>query len=186
MSFPLMLLVIDYFKERGWGQKVWFEKVPFFIFSVVFGIIAINAAGVYGHITELSHEYNLLDRFFILCHTYTFYLFKLIVPVQLSPIYTYPDMSSGALPGLYYVSAIVPLGPIYFIYRYWSKQRQLIIGILFFSVSVAPVLPIFWSRVFVAADRYAYISFIGLFLILAILFKRLLKTEFFRKSYLLF
>jgi tetratricopeptide (TPR) repeat protein len=45
------------------------------------------------------------------------------------------------------------------------------------------VLPIFWSRVFVAADRYAYFSYIGLFLLIAFVIERVLSMEYFRNMY---
>ena len=78
-------------------------------------------------------------------------------------------MTTGILPIWYYLSTLVPLGLIFLIYRFWNKQKEILAGILFFSVAVGPVLPIFWSRIFVAADRYAYLSFIGLFIALAYL-----------------
>lgn len=167
MSFPFALLIVDYFRGRPFNMRVWLEKVPFFVLSIIFGIVAVNAAETYGHITQLSADYTILDRFFILCYTYVFYFVKLIIPVQLSPIYAYPDMSEGGLPVLYYLSALVPLGLVFLIYRFWKKQKEIIAGVLFFSVAVGPVLPIFWSRIFIAADRYAYLSFIGLFIALA-------------------
>jgi tetratricopeptide (TPR) repeat protein len=82
-------------------------------------------------------------------------------------------MGEGGLPILYYLSLLIPLGFFYFIYRYWKRQREIITGLLFFSIAVAPVLPIFWSRIFVAADRYAYLSFIGLFIALVFILVKL-------------
>jgi len=167
MSFPFALLIIDYLRQRSFNTRLWLEKVPFFVLSVIFGLIAVNAADTYGHITQLSADFSILDRFFILCYTYVFYFVKLIVPIELSVIYAYPDMTNGGLPILYYLSPLVPLGLIYLIYRFWRKQKEIIAGLLFFSAAVGPVLPIFWSRIFIAADRYAYLAFIGLFIALA-------------------
>jgi hypothetical protein len=182
ISFPLVLLVIDYYKGRAWSYKILLEKIPFLILSVIFGIITVSAAQTFGHITDLQFEYSLLDRFFILCHTFVFYFVKLIVPIELSSIYAYPDLTGGSLPWLYYLSALVPLALIYMVYRYWHKQKELIAGLLFFSLAIAPVLPLFWSRIFVAADRYAYLSFIGLFLIAGLLIDRLLKKNFLKQQ----
>jgi len=172
MSFPFLLLIVDYYRGRPFNKWAWVDKLPFLAFSVIFGLVAINAADTYGHITQLSAEYSMIDRFFILCHTYVFYLVKLIVPIDLSVIYSYPDMTTGILPIWYYLSTLVPLGLIFLIYRFWNKQKEILAGILFFSVAVGPVLPIFWSRIFVAADRYAYLSFIGLFIALAYLLQK--------------
>lgn len=182
ISFPFALFIIDYHRGRKWNMKLWLEKLPFIALSVIFGIIAVDAASTFGHITELQQDYSVLNRFFILCHTYVFYLAKLLVPIELSSIYGYPELVGNALPWTYYVSAIIPILLVYLVYRFWNKQREIIAGLLFFSFAIAPALPLFWSRVFVAADRYAYLSFIGLFLILGILIKRLLSDNLFAKD----
>ncbi len=182
ISFPLVLFVIDYYKGRTWNLKLFLEKIPFFILSIIFGIITVNAAQTFGHISGLQYEYSLIDRFFILCHTFVFYLVKFVVPIELSGIYAYPDLSGGSLPWLYYVSVLIPLALIYAVYRFWNKQKELVAGLLFFSLAISPVLPLFWSRIFVAADRYAYLSFIGLFLIAGILIDRLLNKDFFKQQ----
>lgn len=182
MSFPLALLVIDYWRERGWSVRVLAEKLPFLAFSVVFGIVTVNAAEAYGHITELQHDYSLIERFFILCHTYVFYLVKFLVPVNLSPIYAYPDLSSGSLSLWHYLSPVIPLALLYLVYKYRNRQRGLIAGLLFFTFAILPVLPLFWSRVFVAADRYAYLSFIGLYLVAGILVSELFSLKAMRRK----
>ncbi|MCK4569573.1 MAG: glycosyltransferase family 39 protein [Bacteroidales bacterium] len=178
ISFPFVLFIIDYYKGRTWSIKLFLEKAPFLILSIIFGIITIKAAQTFGHITELQHDYSLINRFFILCYTFVFYLVKLVAPIDLSSIYSYPGLRGGSLPWLYYLSALLPLGLIWLIYHYWKKQKKLIAGILFFSITIAPVLPLFWSRVFIAADRYAYLSFIGLFLIAGILIDRLINKKY--------
>lgn len=177
ISFPFILLLIDYYRSRKWSSSLLLEKLPFLIFSVIFGYITVDAAQTYGHINALQYDYSLADRFFILCHTYVFYLVKFLVPIKLSSIYAYPELVGGRLPVIYYLSAFIPLALIWFIYFYRNKQQKIIAGLLFFSFAVAPVLPLFWSRIFVAADRYAYLSYIGLFLVAGILIDRLLQAK---------
>ncbi len=182
MSFPLVLLVLDYFRGRTWNARLILEKLPFLLFSVIFGYITIDAAQSFGHITALQYEYSLLNRFFILCHTFVFYLFKFIVPTALSPIYAYPEVNGVMLPWLYYFSPAVPLLLIYLIYRFRNTQKELISGILIFTLVILPVLPLFWSRIFVAADRYAYLSYTGLFLIAGYLLYKLLSGNFLKNK----
>ncbi|MEN8226178.1 MAG: hypothetical protein ABFS05_12545, partial [Bacteroidota bacterium] len=184
ISFPLVLLAIDYYKGRSWERKLILEKIPFFVLSVIFGFITVDAAQTYGHITDLQYDYSLFNRFFILSHTFVFYFVKLIAPVELSSIYAFPELNDGMLPPLYYLSTLIPLLLLFIIYRFWRKQKELIAGLLFFSFAIAPVLPLFWSRIFVAADRYAYLSFIGLFLLAATLIDRVLNKNVIRKAYM--
>jgi tetratricopeptide (TPR) repeat protein len=182
ISFPIILLVIDYYQGRSWNMRLYLEKAPFFVLSIIFGFITVDAANTYGHLTVLQYDYSLIDRFFILCHTYVFYLAKFLVPIDLSSIYAYPELSGHGLPILYYLSAITSIGLIYLMYHNWYRQKKLIVGLLFFSFTVAPVLPLFWSRIFVAADRYAYLSFIGLFFLSAVLIDRLLSKKLIRNT----
>lgn len=182
ISFPLLLFVIDYYKGRTWNAKLILEKLPFLIFSIIFGFVTIDAAQSFGHITALQYDYSLANRFFILCHTFVFYLFKFIIPADLSPIYAYPELSGGTLPWLYYFSPAIPLLLIYLIYRFRNTQKELISGILIFTLVILPVLPLFWSRIFVAADRYAYLSYTGLFLIAGYLLYKLFSGNFLKNK----
>jgi protein O-mannosyl-transferase len=169
MSFPLVLFAIDYMKGRRPALKPLLEKVPFLALAVVFGIITIDAAGAYGHIKALEHDYSFVEHFFILCHTWVFYLIKFIAPVELSPVYAYPVSEAGLLPWPYYLSALVPAAFLVLFFRFRLRMRDIFGGLLIFTLAVLPVLPLFWSRVFVAADRYAYHAYTGLFLIAGIL-----------------
>ena len=42
-SLPLLLLLTDYYKDRKINFKIILEKVPFFVLSVIFGIVAVAA-----------------------------------------------------------------------------------------------------------------------------------------------
>ncbi len=169
MSFPLVLFAIDYIKGRRPALKPLLEKVPFLALAVVFGIITIDAAGTYGHIKALEHDYTFVEHFFILCHTWVFYLIKFIAPANLSPVYAYPVAEGGLLPWPYYVSALVPAAFLFLFFKYRFRMRDVFGGLLIFTLAILPVLPLFWSRVFVAADRYAYHAYTGLFLLAGIL-----------------
>ncbi len=177
ISFPLAMLLIDYYQGRKWNTRLWVEKIPFFALAIVFGYITVDAAAAYGHISPLEQDYSLADRFFILCHTYVFYLVQFVAPHHLSSVYAYPDLRDGSLPLLYYLSAVIPLLILALVWIYRKKQRELIAALLFFTVAVGPTLPLFWSRVMVAADRYAYLSFIGLSLFLGILVERAFRKK---------
>lgn len=185
-TFPLILLAIDYFRQRKFSLPLLYEKLPFFAFSVIFGLVAIKASSTFGHITVLEADYNLLQRTGLLLYGISFYLLKLLVPVNLSVIYAFPATSQslsgaalqggglqGALPGWAYLTMILVFAFGYLIYSQRNKGRWVIFGALFFLLSISMVLPLFWSRIFITADRYTYLPYIGLFLIIAQLLVRL-------------
>lgn len=162
-SLPLALLAIDYWKNRPVTIRMFAEKIPFLMLSVLFGIISIRAAASFGHITVLEAHYTLFDRIFLLSYGVMFYLVKLLLPVNLSAIYAYPAKTGHWLPAVYYGSAVAVAALIWLVASLKHKRRQVVAGLLFFLFSVGMVLPLFWSRLFIAADRYVYFAYFGLF-----------------------
>src|SRR5688572_978865 len=41
ITFPIMLLIFDYYFQRSWKAKVLVEKIPFFLLSLIFGVVNI-------------------------------------------------------------------------------------------------------------------------------------------------
>jgi len=183
MSFPFMMLIIDYFYARKLAGKVLLEKIPFFMLTIIFGIVAVKAAESFGHIQSLTYEYNFLHRLLLISGAIFFYLWKMIVPVNLSTIYTYPEVENGLLPIEYYFSIVALAAVIFWIWKARKMQRELIFGFGFFLISIGPVLPFYWSRVFIVAERYTYISYIGLFFVLALVLNKYLESKQWQKFF---
>ncbi|MFH1121742.1 MAG: tetratricopeptide repeat protein [Bacteroidota bacterium] len=176
-TFPLVLFGIDYMKHRKPGWRLLAEKIPFIFLSVIFGIVAIKAAASFGHITVMEQDYPLVQRFFLIIYGLAFYLIKLVVPANLSAIYAFPATVNGSLPGYVYAVSIVPLFVLAGIWLSGRHRREFMSGSLFFLFSISMVLPLFWSRIFITADRYTYIPYIGLFMILARLISNLYESR---------
>jgi hypothetical protein len=63
-------------------------------------------------------------------------------------------------------------------YRQWLKKKWLVFGTLFFVIHLVLVINLLsLARFSVVADRYAYISTIGLYFILATLLVKALKNN---------
>jgi protein O-mannosyl-transferase len=176
-TLPMVLFVMDAWHHRRFNKTVVFEKLPFFALSIVFGLISIRAAASFGHIEVLEAGYNLVDRIFLLSYGVAFYLVKLIFPVNLSAIYAYPEKTAGWLPLEYYLSFVLLLLIAFGIYRLRKYRRETFLGFAFFILAISMVLPLFWSRLFIVADRYVYLPYIGLFVIAGVWLKALLEGE---------
>lgn len=176
-TLPMVLVVLDFWEKRKVDKKMIFEKIPFFALSIIFGLISIRAAASFGHITVLEADYTLIDRMFLLSYGAAFYLVKLLIPVNLSAIYAYPDKTAGWLPAEYYLSLLLILLLAIGIFRLKRYRRETLLGVLFFLLSISMVLPLFWSRLFIVAERYVYLPYIGLFCIGGIWFNALLNNE---------
>ncbi len=176
-TFPLILLLIDYFTRRPINKKAIIEKIPFLVFSVIFGIISIKASESFGHITVLEQDYSFLNRIFLILYGISFYLIKLILPLNLSAIYSFPEITSNGLPAWVYGSMIALVIAVLIIWYAIENRRIFIFGFLFFVVHIGMVLPLFWSRIFITADRYTYLPYIGLFIIVAVLITNLIEKR---------
>jgi protein O-mannosyl-transferase len=176
-ALPMVLFVMDAWHHRRFNKTVVFEKLPFFALSIVFGLISIRAAASFGHIEVLEAGYNLIDRIFLLSYGVAFYLVKLIFPINLSAIYAYPEKTSGWLPLEYYLSFVLLFIIAFGIYRLRNYRRETFLGVAFFILAISMVLPLFWSRLFIVAERYVYLPYIGLFAVAGIWLKALLDEE---------
>jgi len=164
---PLLFLLTDWYKDGKVKLRDGLEKIPLLAISVLFGIITIRASASFGHISPIDTQFTLTDRIILNIHAIILYLFKALLPVNLSAIYAFPLKTTGHLGSLYYLSLIPAAG--IFVLFFWKNRfrREIIYGVLFFLLSISIVLPLLWSRKFMAGERYAYLSFIGIFFIIA-------------------
>ncbi len=176
ITLPLMLFVFDYYLSGKFSKKLIFEKIPFFVLSIIFGLVAISAAKSFGHISYLETDYSAFDRIFLICYAIVFYIGKLIVPVNLSAIYSFPLKENGHLPWEYYGAFLLVILFIWLIYKF-RKNKDIIFGASFFLVAISIVLPLFWSRFFIVSERYTYLAYIGLYFILGSILQKLLATK---------
>ncbi len=176
-TFPLILFLMDYLKNRRYSLRLITEKLPFIVLSVIFGMVAIRAAGSFGHLTVLEQDFSPLQRIFLITYGLSFYVIKMIIPINLSAIYAFPEMVNGTLPNYVYTSAIVPVLVVAGIWFSGKNHREYIFGGLFFLLCISMVLPLFWSRVFITADRYTYLPYIGLFIIPARILTNLFESR---------
>ncbi len=172
-TFPLVLLLADYLRNRSFKLNLLIEKIPFFILSVIFGIVAIKASASFGHITGIEKDYGIIERIVLILYGLSFYLIKLVLPVNLSAIYAFPEKVDGLFPIWVYGSLIALAGVAWVIWKNKENRRIFTFGGLFFLATIGMVLPLFWSRIFITADRYTYIPYLGLFIIVAIALTRL-------------
>ena len=176
ITLPIMLFVFDFYLSRKFSKKLIFEKIPFFILSIIFGLVAIFAAKSYGHITYLETDYSAFDRIFLICYAIVFYVVKLIIPINLSAIYSFPLKENGSLPWEYYGAFLLVILAIWLIYKF-RKNKDLIFGTGFFLIAISVVLPLFWSRFFIVSERYSYLAYIGLYFILGSILQNFLSIK---------
>ena len=177
ISLPIMFFAIDYFLNRKFILKTVLEKLPFLVLSFIFGYIAIIAQKS-GNAMDDAVQYNFFDRILFSSYGLMTYLWKLIAPINLSCFYNYPVKTDGLYPVIFYIAPVVILALTYLIYRSKYFEKDLIFGFGFFSITIAMVLQILPVGAAIIADRYTYLSYIGVFFIIARWINNLLENNF--------
>lgn len=177
VTLPVILILFDYFHKRKFDRKAIFEKIPFFVISIIFGYISINAATEYGHIKNLNVEYTIIDRVVLFICSIVFYLVKLFAPVNLSAVYAYPVKEAGLLPWQYYFGVVVFIFLVFNIAKSGKHKKDVYFGMLFFLIAILVVLPLVWSRMLMLADRYTYLPYLGIFYIIGQFYIRIMDGD---------
>lgn len=169
VALPFSLLLMDYWLERKLTRKSAIEKVPFFLLSLITGLVGIYFLREQGSL-ELGETLPLYQRLFIGSYSFIVYIVKSIIPVSLSAIYTFP----AALTMVHYMSMVAALVVVLVSAFAFKSKRFLTFGILFFTLNIVFVLQVVGAGQGFIADRFTYIPYIGLFFIYAVFFEKLL------------
>ncbi|MBL4652995.1 MAG: tetratricopeptide repeat protein [Flavobacteriales bacterium] len=180
---PVVLLLIDYYQERKLTIKLVIEKVPFFLLSIIFGILAIKSQNA----TEAIASYDTFtttQRALFAGYGSLVYIAKVFWPFGLTAFHPYPALVENGtrLPYLFYIVpalSIVVFGGALFL---WKKSKGLVFGLFFYLVNVALVLQFVSVGSAIYAERYSYMAYVGLFFMIAMgLSKIIEKQKKFRK-----
>lgn len=160
--FPVSLFCIDILKRRKLTIKLFTEKIPYLIPSIILGLITVGAQKEVGATGE---EYfgigkNILFGFYGIM----MYFVKMIVPIKLSAFYPFPPLNEP-LSIAYYIGPVFTLLLLLITYFTWKKYRFVAFGIGFYIVNLLLVLQVFSVGSAVIAERYTYVPYIGLFFI---------------------
>ncbi|HTY13329.1 MAG TPA: tetratricopeptide repeat protein [Candidatus Omnitrophota bacterium] len=165
LTLPFVLLLLDWYLDKKFDFKRVTEKWSYFILLAVFGAIMVWAH-YYSQTIEPVPVFTLLNRALFVCYGIVFYLAKLFVPIRLSNYYPLPADPRGVLPVIYYFAPLVLLAMAAGVAFSLKRTRKAAFGAGFFLIAIFPVLQIMPVGVGVLADRYTYISSIGLFYII--------------------
>lgn len=172
--FPILMILFDLVLKRKMEKNVVLEKLPFFALSLVFGILAIYSQDAGGKGSEAFSEFSVFERLIFILYSFGFYVIKLLLPFNLSAYYPFPHNQVTDLPMFYaaVITAIIIMIIILLqIVRYFRKSQvhPVVFGLLFYSACISLYLYLPVGRVIVA-DRFSYLSYIGLFISLGYLF----------------
>lgn len=163
VTLPLVLLVMDFYKQRSDKKNSFLEKIPLLILSFAAGILSIiTQQETIG--TAVALGYSIVDRIILLFYSIGFYFTKFFVPFELSVIHLFPQKA-----GLFFDKEIYFLASIGFclliILLILIKKRNVIFySILTFVILLLPVLQLIPFAQSVVAERFAYLPYALVFL----------------------
>lgn len=169
VALPFSIILIDYWFEKKLTLKSWIEKIPFFLLSLVTGLVGIYFLRQQGSL-DAGNTLPIIQRLFIGSYSYMVYIIKSVFPYQLSALYVFPTK----LTFIHYISMIPALAVFLVSYFTFKTNRIFTFGILFFTLNIVFVLQVVGAGQGFIADRFTYIPYIGLFIIYAVVFENLL------------
>lgn len=171
--FPFILYAVEWFLSRQ-KQKPFHHIyiLPLFAVSGLFAYLNYRAQLVTGYLSE-TERVSLMQVVTYPSYIISHYVFKLFVPVQLSAQYPAPVLNG--LMWLYPLVLMALLALLVWLYRkqYWV----LLLGCLFYIVSVFPMLRLVPVSENFMPDRYNYLGLVGFGLVAGDLLTRLLAAK---------
>lgn len=174
ITLPFVLLLIDYWplarvqgttseaNKKPWSQLI-LEKVPLVVLSVASAVLTMHAQQAGGAIRSAS-DFSVGVRFANAANAYVMYLWHMIWPARLAPLYPHPGDSLPAWRALVAVFILIVITAFVLKFR---SHRYLPVGWFFFLGTLVPVIGLVQFGEAAMADRYAYIPLIGIFVMIA-------------------
>jgi protein O-mannosyl-transferase len=174
VTLPVLLFALDYLWKRPLNVKIVVEKIPLFLVSLVFGILAIRSQDT--AIQDLTPMLSVFERLLIVCWGVCLYFFKAVFPISLSAFYPYPLKISEMLPWYYFLAPLVLLLTGYFIWYSRKWGREVVFGFAFFFITISLVLQLMPVGGAIIAERYTYVPYLGLFFVMVVPISRMYDT----------
>ncbi|MBK5286116.1 MAG: tetratricopeptide repeat protein [Bacteroidia bacterium] len=166
VALVLSMLCIDFlFGKNFFSKKVILEKLPFLILSLIFGFVTI-AANESNRLALTYSHFDFGDRVLYLCYALGEYVIKIFVPYKLAAFYPYPAPANFDV--WFYFHPLIVVFLIFLFAWTAKKNKPVAFGLLFFlsNILFSLALQVVSVREVIMADRYVYVSSIGLLLII--------------------
>jgi protein O-mannosyl-transferase len=166
MSLPFVLLVLDVYplrRARGSWRRVLLEKLPYLVLAMAAAVISVLVVIAKVGLTSPA-AYPPAARAAMAFYSLVFYLRETLVPVLLSPMYELPARVELTSPR-FLASALFAVGltvGLVLLRRSWPGALAVW---LVYGLTLAPVSGIVHNGPQLVADRYSYLSCLGIALL---------------------
>ena len=167
--FPMVIILIDFYIDRKIFLKRFLRYIPMLAISTVFGLITLSAqvdSGAVGKIWHLSQ----FEQIVLAGHSVILYLFKFFIPFELCAFYPIPS----SVDGIMYINFFLSILILFFVLKYRLKDLNITFGFMFFFINLLLILQVVSVGSAMIADRYTYLPYIGLSIIVGVFLEKLL------------
>lgn len=173
--YPLQRFSLKKKKERvSVIKKSLFEKIPHFVISIISGILTVIAQNKIQTIVAIPLYQKIVQAIL----SFGFYIYKFFFPFKLSAFY---EHSKGNFNFLKLLATTIFLTAITIFFIKVSKnKKEPLFGLLFFIISLLPVIGLIQAGLQGKATRYVYFPYWGLLFILifGIPWERIIKNRY--------
>src|SRR5947209_846016 len=169
VNLPFVLLILDVYPLRrlggfvGWwsepARRIYIEKIPFVLLAAAASAIAVMAQSSVHAAASLA-QLSVPGRLAVAAYGLGFYPRKMVVPVNLSPLYELPRTVDPMAPPFILSYALV-LAIMAIVLALRRRVPGLPAAWVAYVVVLLPVLGIVQSGPQIAADRYTYLAGLG-------------------------
>jgi len=168
VSLPLVLLMLDYWPSRRLKSagltRLVIEKSPMLILAAASSVITMIAQHR-GHAASSLAACSVGMRVSNALVSYLSYIVKMVWPKDLAVFYPHPRDTISAW--LIVLSALVLVGISLIAIRERRSRPYLLVGWLWYVITLIPVIGLVQVGSQAMADRYTYVPLIGVFIMLA-------------------
>ena len=185
VTLPFVLLLLDYWPLNRFtaefaekkneinsacsavrpGRRLLIEKIPFFVLSAVSSVITFLTQQAGGVIVD-TKTIPLTNRVGNVFLSYAAYMGKMFWPQNLAVHYPFNAGGSVAL-GQFLPYALLLVGVSFLVLVFWRTRKYLLVGWFWFVGTLIPVIGLVQFTGSSYADRFTYIPYIGLFIMIA-------------------
>lgn len=161
---PVVLILIDHFREGKFSVKQITSKTLHFALAVLFGLIAVAVQKKAGAVQDFGY-FSLGERVLFASYGFVNYLWQAVLPLKLSIFYPYPETNDKINSNWVYIAPVIIFALTAVVWMFRKRSPVTVFGTLFFAVTIALVIQLIPVGDAIHADRYTYVSLLGLFII---------------------
>jgi hypothetical protein len=158
LPFVGVLFLMDYLKDKPlFNRRQLLQKIPFIIIAAIFVVITLHFRG-----DQFGVSHNNFNPNYLIPVQFVWYVYKTFLPLNLGIVYDWP---TEILTIKFLFSCLFLLGFLLLFYKK-RKNKLFVFGALFYLFNIVLHTSLFSSFLGPFADRYAYLSSLGIWFML--------------------